>query len=189
MEFKVAGVAKLADARLLKSRASMACGFESHHPQSLGAIRTLDRYWRGLSTGSNEMRFRSPQGPWDGCSGPRHTIGQMRNRLEEEPEPEPDEEPEPEPETGDQPSGVSMSTPVVSTPVREFEYRTEPLSRADLAKGRLSDLLNKESADGWDLVDVIAAEPGHVVLLRRPKKAQQEARRVGFALPSPPPSA
>lgn len=99
-------------------------------------------------------------------------------RAEEVPEPEP--EPEPEPQSPQQ-----AATPLVvggpGAPGVEFEYRTEQLTAEQVLDGTsLPSLLAKESADGWDLVDLLAVQEKHVVLLRKPKKPVREDRRVGF---------
>jgi hypothetical protein len=102
----------------------------------------------------------------------------MRTHLEEEPDEEPDEEPAEQPQSGAAPP------PVVSGPQREFEYKSEVLTQAELVAGeRLPKLLAGESAEGWDLVDVFPVGEQHVVLLRRQKKIDRESRRVGFAPP------
>lgn len=108
----------------------------------------------------------------------------MRAPHDEE-EPEPDEEPEPEEEPVAPPPGSSLVPAVPGAGGREFEYRTELLTQAELADGKtLAEKLTKASADGWDLVDVIHAGDQHVILLRQPKKTSREARPVGFTLPN-----
>lgn len=102
----------------------------------------------------------------------------MRTRSEDDPE-EPDE---PDEEVG--PATSAAFIPSVTTGGREFEYRTQSLTPAQVADGKtLAALLGKASADGWDLVDVLATGDRHVVLLRKPRKDEKEARRVGFAIP------
>jgi hypothetical protein len=103
----------------------------------------------------------------------------MRERLEEEPEPdEPDE---------DEPAGAPSS--VVPTIVgdgggREFEYRTELVTAAQVVDGTtLAEHLTRASSDGWDLVDIIGAGDRHAILLRRGKRPDRSARRVGFTPP------
>jgi hypothetical protein len=71
----------------------------------------------------------------------------------------------------------------VSPPGREFEYRSEVLKPDQVADGTLVAKLNESSADGWDLVEVIAAGERQVVLLRRPKRPSQDSRPVGFLRP------
>ena len=67
---------------------------------------------------------------------------------------------------------------------REFEYRTELLTDAEITDGKtLPERLTTASKDGWDLVEVIGAGDLHAVLLRRPKTVERESRRVGFAPP------
>lgn len=100
----------------------------------------------------------------------------MRSRNEEEPDP--DEEPQPAAE-----GSSAQPTPSVSPPGREFEYRSEVLKQDQVSDGTLVTKLNESSADGWDLVDVIAAGERQVVLLRRPKRTSQDSRPVGFLRP------
>jgi hypothetical protein len=104
----------------------------------------------------------------------------MRIHAEEEPE-EPDEPDEP---------GNSVATsplPVVAPPggAREYEFKVELLTLEQVTDAKtLPDILNKASADGWDLYEVIDAGERRALLLRRPKRNQREARRVGFAPPN-----
>jgi hypothetical protein len=67
---------------------------------------------------------------------------------------------------------------------REFEFRTDVLTDAEVTDGKtLADRLTQASKDGWDLVEVIGVRDAHAVLLRRPKKVERESRRVGFTPP------
>lgn len=95
-----------------------------------------------------------------------------------EEEPDPDEEPE----TGAT-AQPTPPTPMVAPPGREYEYRSELLSQDEVADGTLVAALNEHSAEGWDLVEVIAAGEKRVLLLRRPKRAARESRPVGFQRP------
>ncbi len=103
----------------------------------------------------------------------------MRERLEEEPE----EEPEPD----EAPVTVAKSTlvPSVSSDAgREFEYRTELVTAAQIVDGKtLADQLTRASSDGWDLVDIVGAGDRHAILLRRVKRPERTARQVGFTPP------
>lgn len=102
----------------------------------------------------------------------------MRERLEEEPE-EPDEDPDEEPSAATPALGAPL--PSVSDGGREFEYRTEVVTSAQVVDGTtLSGQLTKASADGWDLVDIINAGDDHAILLRRAKRTERNARPVGF---------
>jgi hypothetical protein len=104
----------------------------------------------------------------------------MRERLEEEPEP--DEEPDEEPAA----VATAPSTPLpsVGDGGREFEYRTELVTVAQVVDGTtLASQLTKASADGWDLVDIVNAGDRHAVLLRRAKRPERNARPVGFTPP------
>lgn len=105
----------------------------------------------------------------------------MRERLEEEPEPEPEE-----PEEAPAPSTSSLVPTVAPNGGREFEYRTDLVTVAEVIDGTtLAERLTKASADGWDLVDIIDAGDRHAVLLRRTKRSDQTSRPVGFAPPRP----
>jgi len=92
-----------------------------------------------------------------------------------------------EPDEPDEAVAVAGPGPVPtveSAGGREFEFRTEVLTDAEVADGKtLADRLSKASKDGWDLVEVIGVRDAHAVLLRRPKKVDRESRRVGFAPP------
>lgn len=104
----------------------------------------------------------------------------MRTRLETEPEP--DEEPDEE--VAPARSAPDAMVPSVPPPGREFEYRTELVSSAQVLDGStLAGQLTRASADGWDLVDIIPAGDRHAVLLRRVKQPERRSRPVGFAPP------
>ena len=105
----------------------------------------------------------------------------MRERLEEEPEP--DEEPDPEPATAS--TATSTLVPSVASGAgREYEYRTELVTAAEVVDGTtLAGQLTKASADGWDLVDIITAGERYAILLRRSKQAERNSRPVGFTPP------
>lgn len=104
----------------------------------------------------------------------------MQDRYEEEPDGDPDEDER------------ALASPAAPLPTvadrdsagREFEYRTELLTAEQMVDGdTLPTKLTTASAGGWDLVDVYTAGGRHAVLLRRPKKAERDARPVGFAPP------
>jgi hypothetical protein len=62
-----------------------------------------------------------------------------------------------------------------------FDYRTEVLTAAQVLDGTtLPEKLAHESAEGWDLVDLVQAQDKHVIILRKPKKPDRAERRVGF---------
>ena len=104
-------------------------------------------------------------------------------RSEEIPEEEPDEEPEEEP-TGNA-SGVAAAVPTTGFPSREFEYRTDEISLADLADGStLARRLGEASRDGWDFVQVLEAGDKRLVLLRRGRRGERQSRPVGFFPPA-----
>jgi hypothetical protein len=97
--------------------------------------------------------------------------------LAEDPD-EPDVEPEPARPTG---GAAPLVVAPGAAPGVEFEYRTELLTADQVVDGTtLPERLAKESADGWDLVDVLQAKDRHVILLRKPKKPERGDRRVGF---------
>jgi hypothetical protein len=103
----------------------------------------------------------------------------MRERLEEEleEEPDPDDEPEESPQAGRAPGTIAP----MSDGNREYEYRTDLISTAELVDGTtLPGQLTTASADGWDLVDIVSAGDRHAVLLRRVKRAERSSRPVGF---------
>ncbi len=103
----------------------------------------------------------------------------MRARLEEEPEP--DEEPEPQ---GPVATATGPSVPAVPDGGREFEYRTELVTAAEVLDGKtLADQLTKASADGWDLVEIISAGDRHAILLRRGKRPSRQMGPAGFTPP------
>jgi hypothetical protein len=102
-------------------------------------------------------------------------------------EEEPDEPDEPEaPEGPDNGAAASAHmVPTVSLPSREWEFATHSLTLAQVADGTsLVNLLKEQGADGWELAQVIDGGDKRVLLMRRPKRAAREARRVGFAPPS-----
>ncbi|HEY6875754.1 MAG TPA: hypothetical protein VI384_05285 [Candidatus Dormibacteraeota bacterium] len=107
----------------------------------------------------------------------------MATRAEEEPD-----EPE-EPEGPSAPdNGANAPTrmvPSVSLPSRDWEYSTHVLTVAQVADGKtLVQVLKDSAADGWDLAEIVDGGEKRVLLMRRPKRAQREARRVGFAPPT-----
>ncbi|HVB76722.1 MAG TPA: hypothetical protein VNI34_02775 [Candidatus Nitrosotalea sp.] len=105
----------------------------------------------------------------------------MLERSEEEPEPDPEIEPESEPP---QEPRLGAPTPVVDSPPRTFEYRTERVAMVELSDGStLAGLLSRESEAGWDLVELVRGEAEVVVLLRQAKRADPKIRPVGFTLP------
>jgi len=102
--------------------------------------------------------------------------------LEEDPD-EPDEPDEP-----GTPGDGQVSTshiPSVGLPSREWEYATRVLTVAQVVDGTsLVKALKEAGADGWELADVVDGGEKRVLLMRRPKRSSQEARRVGFAPPT-----
>ncbi|HZU15861.1 MAG TPA: hypothetical protein VFD01_04535 [Candidatus Dormibacteraeota bacterium] len=96
----------------------------------------------------------------------------MPRRLEEEP----DDEPEAAPAT---------VVPSVPPEGQEYEYRTEVMTADQVLDGvTLPDQLTRAAADGWELVDVIAAGERHAVLLRRARRPNRAHHPVGFAPPA-----
>jgi len=102
-------------------------------------------------------------------------------RSEEIPE-EPDE-PEEEPEQAPAAAAVATVMPSVGGQPREFDYRTEELAAAELSGG-LADRLTQASKDGWDFVQVVDAGEQRVIVYRRAKRSERQARPVGFFPPS-----
>ncbi|TMD05315.1 MAG: hypothetical protein E6J02_11425 [Chloroflexi bacterium] len=105
---------------------------------------------------------------------------------DELPEIEPDEPDDPDEEPGQNAAASAVATPQVSngTADREWEFRTETLSLAEITDGKtLGERLTAASADGWHLVDVVDAGERRVLVLRKPRKPERERRTVGFAPP------
>jgi len=76
--------------------------------------------------------------------------------------------------------------PSVGLPSRDWEYSTKVISLAEIADGTtLVEVITEGAAEGWELAQVIDGGDKRVLLMRRPKRGQREARRVGFAPPSP----
>ncbi len=105
----------------------------------------------------------------------------MPPHLEEEPD---------EPDEPDQPGApgdgavASSHIPTVGLPIREWEFATRVLTVAQVVDGStLVKVLKEAGADGWELAEVVDGGEKRVLLMRRPKRSAQEARRVGFAPP------
>jgi hypothetical protein len=94
---------------------------------------------------------------------------------------------EEEPDEPDEAVAIASPTAVPTVAPsgsREFEFRTELLTDAEVTDGKtLAERLTGASKDGWDLVEVIGVGDVHAVLLRRPKTVERESRRVGFTPP------
>jgi hypothetical protein len=107
----------------------------------------------------------------------------VAEHAEEEPE-EPDEPDSP----GSPDNGAAAPTrmvPSVGLPGREWEFSTQVMSVAEVSDGTtLVKALKEAGAEGWELAQVIDGGDKRVLLMRRPKRGQREARRVGFAPPS-----
>jgi hypothetical protein len=99
---------------------------------------------------------------------------------------EPDEDPEYEPEDiPAAPSALSMPSTHNGSGDREYEYRTDVLTIAEVADGKtLAERLGSAAGDGWHLVEVVDAGEKRVVLFRKVKKSERERRSVGFAPPT-----
>ena len=106
----------------------------------------------------------------------------MNHRLEEEPDEEPDE---PQPGQPDGARGTAAGlVPAVGFPSRDWEYSTKVLTVGQLADGvTVVKVLQEAGADGWELASVLDGGEKRVILMRRPKRAARESRRVGFAPP------
>lgn len=102
-------------------------------------------------------------------------------QLPEEPDADPDFDPE------DEPVQALTQSPTPSTGgsgERDWEYRTEVLSVAQVADGKsLVEKLTEAASDSWHLMEVIEAGESRVLLLRRQRKSQKERRSVGFSPP------
>ena len=106
----------------------------------------------------------------------------MDPRFEEDPDEEPDE-PERQPD-GARGAAAGL-VPSVGLPGREWEFSTKVLSVAQVADGTtVVKVLTEAGAEGWELASVLDGGEKRVILLRRPKRAARESRRVGFAPPS-----
>jgi len=102
-------------------------------------------------------------------------------------EEDPDEPDEPEsPSAPD--NGANAPTrmvPSVGMPSREWEYTTHVLTLAQVTDGKtLVQVLKDSAGEGWELAEVVDGGEKRVLLMRRPKRGQREARRVGFAPPT-----
>ena len=110
--------------------------------------------------------------------------------MEEEPEPivvpdEPDEPDEPEIEPEPVASGTTLIPAVTTAVEREYEYRVEVVTNAQVLDGKtLPDLLSQASHDEWHLVEIIDAGDQKAVLLRKRKESKPQRRPVGFMLGS-----
>ena len=108
----------------------------------------------------------------------------MDPRFEEDPDEEPDEPARPAHPDG-APGSAAGLLPSVGLPGREWEYSTKVLSVAQVADGvTVVKVLTEAATDGWDLASVLDGGEKRVILLRRPKRAARESRRVGFAPPT-----
>lgn len=97
----------------------------------------------------------------------------MPRRLEEEPDDEPEE------------ALPATLVPSVPPAGQEYEYRTEVMTADQVLDGTtLPDQLTRAAAEGWELVDVIAAGERHAVLLRRAKRPNRTHHPVGFTPPA-----
>jgi hypothetical protein len=101
-------------------------------------------------------------------------------RSEEIPEEEPEE---PEEEPAGAPAGVATVVPSVGGPPREFEFKTEELTVAEIS-AVLASRLTEASKEGWDFVQVIDAGERRVILYRRAKRGERHSRPVGFFPPA-----
>ena len=108
----------------------------------------------------------------------------MGVRSEEDPDEEPDEPDEPN-HPGHGAATTASLLPTVGLPMREWEFSTQVLTLAQVVDGvTLVKHLKEAGADGWELTDVIDGGDKRVLLMRRPKRAARESRRVGFAPPA-----
>ena len=107
----------------------------------------------------------------------------MGLRFEEDPEEEPDEPTQPAQPDGARGTATGV-VPSVGLPSRDWEYSTKVLTVAQLADGvTVVKVLHEAAAEGWELASVLDGGEKRVILMRRPKRAARESRRVGFAPP------
>ena len=107
----------------------------------------------------------------------------MDPRFEEDPDEEPDEPDQPTPPDGARTAAAGL-VPAVGLPSREWEYSTKVLSVAQVADGvTVVKVLTEAAGEGWELASVLDGGEKRVILMRRPKRAARETRRVGFAPP------
>ncbi len=110
----------------------------------------------------------------------------MRPRFEEEPEPiivpEPDEDPD-EPDAEPAAAATATIVPRVDAGAveREYEYRVDVVTVAQVLDGTLADRLSEASHDEWNLVDIIDAGEKKALLMRKRKQKESARRPVGFA--------
>jgi hypothetical protein len=112
----------------------------------------------------------------------------MRPRFEEEPEPiivpEPDEDPD-EPDADPAAAATATATMVprvdATAGEREYEYRVDVVTVAQVLDGTLADRLSEASHDEWNLVDIIDAGDQKALLMRKRKQKESSRRPVGFA--------
>jgi len=109
----------------------------------------------------------------------------MRPRFEEEPAPiivpEPDDPEAPDDEPAAT-AGAATLVPTVDAPSeREYEYRVDVLTVAQVLDGTIATRLGEASHDEWNLVDIVDAGDKKALLLRRRKQKQSSRRPVGFA--------
>jgi hypothetical protein len=107
----------------------------------------------------------------------------MEVRFEEDPDEDPDD-PQPS-RPGDGAAPTSRMIPSVGLPSRDWEYSTKVLSVAEVVDGvTLVKVLQESALEGWELAEIVDGGEKRVLLMRRPKRAARESRRVGFAPPN-----
>lgn len=108
----------------------------------------------------------------------------MDHRFEEDPDEEPDGPSQPAQPDGARGAAAGV-IPSVGLPSRDWEYSTKVLTVTQLADGvTVVKLLHEAGADGWELASVLDGGEKRVILMRRPRRAARESRRVGFAPPT-----
>src|SRR2546421_16331 len=109
-----------------------------------------------------------------GMAGPSTVLD-----PEQLPDYDPDDEPDDEPE-----GSVASAGPgprVYAGDDREWEFRTENLTLAEVTDGKtIADRLNTAAKDGWHLVFSVDAGDSRVLVLRRPRRGERTHRAVGF---------
>ena len=107
---------------------------------------------------------------------------------EELPDDDPDDEPDDEPAVA---TGALGGAPrVYDTDDREWEFKTENLTVAEITDGKtLAERLTLAAREGWHLAFTVDAGEARVLVLRRPKRPDRARRMVGFSAPAAAPPA
>ena len=113
---------------------------------------------------------------------PPTIVREMEVRFEEDPDEEPDH---PQPSRPGDGAAAPSLIPSVGLPARDWEYSTRVLTVSEVTDGvTLVKALQESATEGWELAEVVDGGEKRVLLMRRPKRAARESRRVGFAPPN-----